>query len=71
MIADLCRSEIKQYKAMCDRKTAYVDSGANAHMVMDDSLLPMKMKLSNGSIGTASGEFERAKSGGRSEFQLS
>lgn len=71
MIVALSKSENKQEKAISARQTAYVDSGVTDHMAMDDTVLSMKMKLSSGSIGTASGEVVRVKSEWTYEFQLS
>lgn len=68
MIALLSKSETKQDKAISTRKTTYVNSGAMAHMVMDNSVLSMNRKPSSGSIESATGEVEKVKSEGISKL---
>lgn len=71
MIPVLSKSKMKHEKAVTSWQNAYGDSGAAAHIVMNDSVLSMNNKLSSASIGTASGEFLKEKSEGTSEVQFS
>lgn len=68
MIEALSKCKTMQDQAMSASQTAYVDLGATVHMVMRDTIMSMNKKLSNGSIGTASGVVSMKKNEGTSKI---
>lgn len=71
MNAAISKIETNQDKAISAWQPSYMDSDATAHMAMNDSVLWVNKKSSNGSIITAKGDVQWAKSEVTSEFQLS